>query len=63
MWMAQPLGLVALVLWYNTNHITTPPTSIQFLFDPALKGRIALTRQQERGRLDRNASGAKKPTT
>jgi spermidine/putrescine-binding protein len=47
LWMAQPWAWSPLVLWYNPNHITTPPTTIQFLWDPALRGRIALTRQQE----------------
>lgn len=47
LWMAQPWAWSPLVLWYNTNHIKTPPTSIDFLWDPALKGRIAFTRQQE----------------
>ncbi|MBV8913073.1 MAG: extracellular solute-binding protein [Acetobacteraceae bacterium] len=45
--MAQPWAWSPLVLWYNTKRIPNPPTSIQFLWDPALKGRIALTRQQE----------------
>ena len=35
------------MLWYNTKRIPNPPTSINFLWDPALKGRIGLTRQQE----------------
>ena len=47
MWMAQPWAWSPLVLWYNANQIKTPPTSINFLFDPALKQRIAFTRQQE----------------
>ena len=46
-WMAQPWAWSPLVLWYNAEQIKTPPTSINFLFDPALKQRIALTRQQE----------------
>ena len=46
-WMAQPWAWSPLVLWYNADQIKTPPTSINFLFDPALKQRIALTRQQE----------------
>jgi spermidine/putrescine-binding protein len=45
--MAQPWAWSPLVLWYNTNHIKTPPTSIDFLWDPALRQRIAFTRQQE----------------
>jgi spermidine/putrescine transport system substrate-binding protein len=47
LWMAQPWAWSPLVLWYNADRIKTPPTSIQFLFDPELKERIALTRQQE----------------
>jgi hypothetical protein len=62
MWMAQPWAWSPLVLWYNPKYITTPPTSIQFLFDPALKGRIALTRQQEDVIAWMGiATGAKKP--
>jgi spermidine/putrescine-binding protein len=60
--MAQPWAWSPLVLWYNTNHIKTPPTSIKFLWDPALKGRIALTRQQEDVIAWMGiATGAKKP--
>jgi len=47
MWMAQPWAWSPLVLWYNADRIKTPPTSINFLFDPELKQRIAFTRQQE----------------
>jgi spermidine/putrescine-binding protein len=62
LWMAQPWAWSPLVLWYNPKYITTPPTSIQFLFDPALKGRIALTRQQEDVIAWMGiATGAKKP--
>ena len=62
MWMAQPWAWSPLVLWYNADEIKTPPTSIDFLFDPSLKGRIALTRQQEDVVAWMGiASGAKKP--
>ncbi len=62
MWMAQPWAWSPLVLWYNSDRIKTPPTSINFLFDPELKGRIALTRQQEDVVAWMGiASGAKKP--
>ena len=62
MYMAQPWAWSPLVLWYNTNKIKTPPTSINFLFDPALKQRIAFTRQQEDVIAWMGiASGAKKP--
>ena len=60
--MAQPWAWSPLVLWYNTNHIKTPPTSINFLFDPACKQRIAFTRQQEDVIAWMGvATGAKKP--
>ncbi len=60
--MAQPWAWSPLVLWYNTNHIKTPPTSINFLFDPAYKQRIAFTRQQEDVIAWMGiATGAKKP--
>ena len=62
LWMAQPWAWSPLVLWWNPNRIKTPPTSINFLFDPALKGRIAFTRQQEDVIAWMGiASGAKKP--
>jgi spermidine/putrescine-binding protein len=62
LWMAQPWAWSPLVLWYNADRIKTPPTSIKFLFDPELKGRIALTRQQEDVvALMGIASGAKNP--
>jgi spermidine/putrescine-binding protein len=61
MWMAQPWAWSPLVLWYNAKHIKEP-TSINFLFDPALRGRIAFTRQQEDVIAWMGiASGAKKP--
>jgi spermidine/putrescine transport system substrate-binding protein len=47
MWMAQPWAWSPLVLWYNPKYIKSAPTSIKFLWDPALRQRIALTRQQE----------------
>lgn len=47
LWMGQPWAWSPLVLWYNTARIPTPPTSIDFLWDPALRGRVAFTRQQE----------------
>lgn len=47
LWLGQPWAWSPLVLWYNPSKITTPPTSIDFLWDPALEGRIAFTRQQE----------------
>ncbi|MBV8563872.1 MAG: extracellular solute-binding protein [Methylobacteriaceae bacterium] len=60
--MAQPWAWSPLVLWYNTNHIKTPPTSIKFLWDPALRQRISFTRQQEDVIAWMGiATGAKKP--
>lgn len=47
LWLAQPWAWSPLVLWYNAEKIPNPPTSIKFLWDEALRGRIALTRQQE----------------
>jgi spermidine/putrescine transport system substrate-binding protein len=62
MWMAQPWAWSPLVLWYNADKIKTPPTSIKFLWDPALRQRIALTRQQEDVMAWMGiATGAKKP--
>jgi len=60
--LAQPWAWSPLVLWYNADKIKTPPTSIKFLWDPELKGRIALTRQQEDVIAWMGvATGAKKP--
>src|SRR5690348_5221553 len=60
--LAQPWAWSPLVLWYNADKIKTPPTSIKFLWDPDLKGRIALTRQQEDVIAWMGiATGAKKP--
>lgn len=47
MFMAQPWAWSPLVLWYNTKRIKNPPTSINFLWDPELRQRVAFTRQQE----------------
>jgi len=61
LWMAQPWAWSPLVLWYNPKHIKTP-TSIKFLWEPELRGRIALTRQQEDVVAWMGiATGAKKP--
>jgi spermidine/putrescine transport system substrate-binding protein len=60
--LAQPWAWSPLVLWYNAERIKTPPTSIKFLWDPELKGRVALTRQQEDVIAWMGvATGAKKP--
>ena len=60
--MAQPWAWSPLVLWYNADRIKTPPTSIKFLWDPELKGRVAFTRQQEDVIAWMGvATGAKKP--
>jgi spermidine/putrescine-binding protein len=62
MFMAQPWAWSPLVLWYNTKRIKKPPTSIQFLWDPELRQRIAFTRQQEDVIAWMGiATGAKKP--
>ena len=62
LWMAQPWAWSPLVPWYNTAHIKTPPTSLKFLWDPALKGRIVLNDQKEDTIAWMGvATGAKKP--
>src|SRR5262249_20487752 len=62
LWMGQPWAWSPFLLWYNPNRIKSPPTSIKFLWDPALKGRIAFIRQQEDVIAWMGiATGAKKP--
>jgi spermidine/putrescine-binding protein len=61
LWLGQPWAWSPHLVWYNPNRVKTP-TSIQFLWDPALKARIAFVRQQEDVMAWMGlATGAKKP--
>ena len=60
-WMAQPWAWSPLVLWYNAKHIKKPPTSINFLFDPALRADRPDPAAGGRDRLDGHRDRGEEP--